>query len=270
MKKCIGIFLILLALTSCFEVTAAVEEAMRETISTLGQNNSFAFVDLGLTSEEIALIDRLKFGKILDGARTSYDRFGNLSLLNDELPTFLRDIGNDDEEVIQAVAEVISRTVYNVTRASNRDSAWVSVRAAPPNHAFDIPRWHMDGSYYGPRPYPGLVFKFAAVLKGNSTLLYPLPNEVRDIFISHSNDRAFLNELLDVNKAQSPKRGEGVFFIVADDTKSAVHSEPKMVENRLFFSILIGSEEEIQELNLKQRARNDIANEAPAVARICE
>lgn len=225
-----------------------VEETMREQISTLGTGSSFAFVDLRLTDSEFDIIDKLKFDDLDHEISREYDRFGDLYLLKDELPIFLREMGNDDEEVIQTVTEIIARAVQDVTKASNKNSAWVSVRASSPNHEFDIPRWHTDGKYYGPYPYPGIVFKFAAVLKGSPTLLYNLPDDMRDIFYANWNDRKFLSELLDLNKAESPKKGEGVFFIVGNEKLGAVHSEPKMGEHRLFFSILVGDESEIDEL----------------------
>lgn len=226
-----------------------VEETMRDKISLLGHGNSFAFVDLELTDQELYLIDKIKFDKLdpMDGHK-EYNRYGDLHLLKEELPSFLRDIGNDDEEVIEAITEIIDRTTQQVTKAANKDSAWVAVRAFTPTHEYDVPRWHVDGQFYGPYPYPGIVFKFGAVLKGRPTLLYNLPNDRRDIFWSNQNNRAFLSELIDLNKAESPKKGEGLFFIVGNMDIGAVHSEPRMDENRLFFSILIGDESEINEL----------------------
>jgi len=229
-------------------VSSPLEEIMRQKINTLGSGNSFTYVDLELTSNEIDLLEKLKFQEDMGD---HYGRFGNLHLIRDELPEFLRRIGNDDEEVIQAVADIINRTVQNVVKASNKNSAWVTVRAFTPDDEYDIPRWHIDGQYYGlmsPYPYPDLVFKFAAVLKGPSTLLYNLPDDMREIFNSHWDDRLFLSELLDLNQAESPAKGQGVFFIVSDKEIGAVHSEPKIDENRLFFSILIGDESEINEL----------------------
>lgn len=232
-----------------------VEEIMREKINILGNGYSFTYVNLDLTDQELYLIDKIKFDSLeaVDGQK-EYNRFGNLHLLKEEVPIFLRNIGNDDEEVIQATTEIIDRTTQQVIKAANKDSAWVAVRAFTSTHEYDIPRWHIDGRFYGlndPCPYPGIVFKFATVLKGKPTLLYNLPDEMRNIFSSNWNNREFLSNLLDLNKAESPKKGEGVFFIVGDTDIGAVHSEPKMDENRLFFSILIGDESEINELYLR-------------------
>lgn len=158
---------------------------------------------------------------------------------------------------------MISKTTQQVVKASNKDSAWVCVRASRPNANFDIPRWHIDGAYYGlngPYPYPGIVFKFAATLKGNSTLLYNLTADQRDIFNAHWNDRHFLSEFVDLSKVESPKRGEGVFFIVANDAIAAAHSEPPMHSDRLFFSILVGDKSEIEELYLRWHSQVSASN----------
>lgn len=236
---------------SLFLSQIAVAESVKESINRLEQGSSFAYVDLGLTDRELDLLDQLKFDQLQVGDTVQYDRFGDLHLLGDELPNFLKIIGNDNEDVIKVTTEVISKIVHDVVSASNKNSAWVCVRASTPMTAYDIPRWHIDGAYYGPFPYPGLIFKFAATLKGSPTLLYNLSSDQRDVFIAHQNDRKFLSEFLDLSSAESPQRGEGVIFIVADQERGAIHSEPKKHENRLFFSILPGDKSEIEELNLR-------------------
>lgn len=227
-------------------------QEIKEKIVTLEQGLSFAYIDLGLTETDLTLIDKLNFDKLGLDTTKQYDRFGNLHLLKDELSLFLKEIGNNDELVVNAVSEIISRIAYDITKGSNKETAWVCVRASTPNHKFDMPRWHTDGQYYGfnqPKESPEMLFKFGAALKGRPTLLYNLPSEMRDLFNLHSEDRLYLNDLLDVNTAESPQKGQGVLFIVADNEKAAVHSEPKMDENRLFFSVLVGDESEINELN---------------------
>lgn len=243
------LFLSLILITNLFSAKmvavpaqSIVEEGMREKIHLLGEKNSFVYVDLGLTDEQHCLMDQ-----IVCKMDDYYNQIGSLDLLKEELPAFLKKIGNEDEKVISAVTSIIVTTVHNVLKASRRESAWVSVRGFTGMDE-GIPRWHTDGCYFGPYPYPGLVFKFTAVLKGSPTLLYPLSASMREAFEVNRANRLFLSELLDINKAESPKKGEGVFFIVGDPNFSAVHSEPIMSENRLFFSILPGDESEIQEL----------------------
>ncbi|MBS0648798.1 MAG: hypothetical protein JSS10_06215 [Verrucomicrobia bacterium] len=233
---------------------APIVTDMQKKIRELGQKKSYAFVDLGITKEEWDFIDQLKFTQLSPEATSEYDRFGSLHLLKTELPIFLRTLGNNDEEVLQTVTEVISRTVDHVLEATHKNSAWVSVRASVPTPAFNLPRWHIDGAYYGlDHSLPSLrpVLKFAAVLKGSPTLLYPLPEDKREEFNLKMSHREALAKLLDTHQVESPRKGEGVFFIVADTQLGAVHSEPKIDENRLFFSILVGEEAEINELYLR-------------------
>jgi hypothetical protein len=78
--------------------------------------------------------------------------------------------------------------------------------------------------------------------------MYNTPANMRNIFNDNWANRNFLIELIDSNAIESPKKGQGVLFIVADKEIGAVHSEPKINNNRLFFSVLVGSEPEIHEL----------------------
>lgn len=109
-----------------------------------------------------------------------------------------------------------------------------------------MPRWHWDGYYYS--PYSGFIFKFATVLKGNPTLFYQLPKDLRKFFEQHSDDREFLSRLLERKNIETARSGQGAFFIVGDSDKAAAHSKPKIDSERLFFSILPGNEGEINKL----------------------
>src|SRR5690242_14584110 len=68
---------------------------MESKIHELGEENNFVFVDL-FTEEEISVFDGLKIE-----IQEECDRFGDLILLKEEVPAFLRKIGNDDEELIR-------------------------------------------------------------------------------------------------------------------------------------------------------------------------
>lgn len=212
----------------------------QEKIKNLDENNNFAFVNL-LSEDDVRLFNQFKIE-----SSKEYDRFGNLPLLLEELPDFLRNVGTNDEQLIQKISKMIFELASYVSQASHKETAWVCVRASTPNRDFDLPRWHCDGYYYS--PYSGFVFKFATVLKGSPTLFYQLPKDIREVFKQHSDDREFLSLLLDRENIETAKPGQGAFFIVGDNDQAAAHSEPKIDSERLFFSILPGNEDEINEL----------------------
>ncbi|NGX45248.1 MAG: hypothetical protein K940chlam2_00393 [Chlamydiae bacterium] len=218
-----------------------VVENMREKIRALGEHNNFIFVDLGIAADELNSLNKFKVE-----SPGQYDRFGSLHILNEELPSFLQSIGNNTAELIQEITEIISKVVCNIKEASNKETAWVSVRVFTPTHTFDVPRWHCDGYYYS--PYSGAAFKFATVLKGTSTMFYPLPQNMRKTFRSHCKDRTFLANLIKQCHIESPKLGQGAFFLVGDMNNACVHSEPKIDGERIFFSVMPGNENEINEL----------------------
>ncbi len=231
----------------CDEKDKSLILRMEDQISNLKAHQSFAFVDLDLSIEEIHLLNELR---VIDGL--TYNRYGNLELLLDEIPFFLRSLGNEEERLIKKVTEIICKTTFCVLQAAEKETAWISIRASKPHPLFDIPRWHCDGSFFGPNS--GFTFKFAATLKGNQTLFYNLPPEMREEFNLHMNDREYLSHILDINQSISSKQGFGVFFIVGDAENGAVHSEPPIKEDRLFFSIVMGDKEQVYELQLSHEA----------------
>lgn len=166
--------------------------------------------------------------------------------MEQELPEFLRLIGNEDEALITAVTAAVSRIVKMVTTVFQKETAWVCMRATTLIDAYNLPRWHTDGSYYSPSY--GAQYKFVASLKGKPTLFFPLNEEGRKVYRVHESDRLFLADYFPVDQAEFAKRGEGAFFIVSASHFSALHSEPPHDEPRLFISILPGHKCEIAEL----------------------
>jgi hypothetical protein len=240
-------FLFTLPFISCLglQPMGGVVEKMQREVESLDENKNFTFVDLGLSDEDLNLIDQFKV-RFTD----QYDCFGDLDLLQDELSAFLRSMGNNDEHAIQRITQIIREAADRVIRASGKETAWVCVRTSTPNREFDLPRWHWDGYYYP--PYSGFAFKFAAVLKGNPTLFHQLTKDSREVFESHFEDREFLSNFLAESLIESAKPGEGAFFLVGDRDSAAAHSEPKMDCERLFFSVLPGHASEIDELTIRR------------------
>jgi hypothetical protein len=227
---------------------------MVRSINDLKNGQSYLFFDLHFTNEEMKHFDALK----VERAET-FDYFYDLEELPAVLPAYFRSIGNDDEAAIDAVTSAVYRIAGLLTQAAGKERAWISLRATLANDAFDMPRWHTDGYYYLPQcendDYSSkLVFKFAAVLKGPPTLFYRLPSFARQEFEAHAEDRAYLANWLPSDHIESPARGHAVIFIAGNlyRVAAAVHSEPKMDQPRLFFSIVPGDETEIAQMKKKK------------------
>lgn len=202
---------------------------------------SYTSVNLGLDDQDKAVIENIGITQ-----QICYNRYGNVALMKHELPDFINQLGNGDEQIIKAATEVIYRIVCNVIEASEKQTAWVTIRSFIPTHSRYIPRWHMDGYYYAPRYGP--QYKFACTLKGNHTLFFPLDDEGRKIYQINRNNNKFLSQCFDITHADSVEGGYGAFFIVSDERFAALHSEPPVDSPRLFISVVPGHQCEIEEL----------------------
>lgn len=255
-KKYLGFICVLIGLsTSCLLASdKEVIEEMKDQLNVLANEKSFNYVNLGITPSEAAHLNQFN----IDNTE-KFDQFGKLDLLRKNLAAFINDVGNNNHENVETVTEIITRLVKQVITASGKDSAWVSVRSYTPTPSFDTLRWHIDGADYGVGGitlYPNLTYKFAATLKGPSTLLYEVTDAERDVLISRFDDRSFLSDFLDLSQAESALPGHGVFFVVGDTARGTVHSEPSLYEERLFISIVAGEKLEIEDLYSRRLAQN--------------
>lgn len=231
------------------------DEELNANIQLLGSNHNYIIFDLQLTESDLNCLEQIKVTN-----NKEYSRFGDLPLLEKELPEYLKSIGNDDPEINRNTTILICKIAKQVVSASKKDSAWVTLRATIPSDKFKTPRWHSDGPFYPPKnsdsyydpyyePY-GHQYKFVWTPKGPSTLFYDLPDTQREEFdrLSFHYDRDALHRFIDIHKAVSFEKDFGAFFIVGNMKYGAVHSEPDLVSDRLFISILPGNKEEIQHL----------------------
>ena len=65
------------------------------------------------------------------------------------------------------------------------------------------------------------------------------------------NVRKKQNAIFARKKVKQLKNNEGLIFIVGNKEKALIHSEPSMKEERIFISILPGTEKQIE--NIKKR-----------------
>lgn len=207
-------------------------------------NQSFLIIDLGFSKE---LLDSLHNMTITQ--QQEYNNFGNLDSLNSDVQHFLTEISTANEQEINTVSQTIEQLTKNILTILGKETAWIALRGFTENHAFDIPRWHIDGYFNEAPTGSNFEVKFGTALIGPQTLFYPLPSEARETFFDHEANRNELHLRYPVSNAMAAEAGQGAFFVVGNQQRAAIHSEPKMENGRLFFSIVAGTQEEIRALD---------------------
>jgi hypothetical protein len=155
------------------------------------------------------------------------------------------------------------------------NSYWITIRATTESDEWDIPRWHMDGNYF--QANENGAIKLATVFTGHGTIFQEDGDAARTIYGNHQNHlqtlfksrkaenvmeneddhwynledelRPQLGEALAHLPIASPGPGEyAVFRVGSPPPNAAVHSEPPTHEDRIFISVLPGTEAQVREL----------------------
>lgn len=234
-----------LALAACVELQGA---ALSEAIGGLKDDRyGFVIVDRLITDEELE-----GFQYIDIQSERFYHQFGELEKTQEGISDFLSSVGANERELASQAAAILAHIASQVIEASGKETAWIHLRASVPTDKFDLPRWHMDGYYYIPEGPDDLLFKFAATFLGPPTLFYRLPSELRNGIRRHIPDRKYMKEFCQVENIVTARVGEGVVFIGGRGAGvAALHSEPPIHENRLFFSVIPCSNEQLPELKAR-------------------
>jgi len=213
----------------------------------LSSGRPFSHFDLGLSPETLNDLESLAVNEAGE-----YDNFGNLSSLETDITRFLENLGNVPELAASASSH-INGLVLESLEAFEAEAAWVTLRASLPTDEFNVPRWHVDGYYYGSDE--GDQHKVVFTLKGASTPIADLPENIRTDFNALSKvcrddtpeQRRILAALVEDHFVTSAARGQGSVFVVGPD-HAAIHSEPPIHTARLFFSVMPGTSAQIEEL----------------------
>jgi hypothetical protein len=186
---------------------------------------------------------------------TAFDYFGKIG---DNLSDNIRDwlpnkIENEKAtDVCNSIAKFIEAAMKQ-PEADGKPYGWFTIRLTKPTDEFDTPRWHRDGNFFG------ATHKIAATIQGPGTLLIG-EQEALEIVTDpkYMNVYPFGPEGLEMRTEIASRMskfdpvqlqpGEMVVFRVGNRNNSAVHSEPPMHTDRIFVSVLPGTEEQIRQL----------------------
>jgi hypothetical protein len=162
-------------------------------------------------------------------------------------------VANNSDAIQMHVASVL-REFIQLTREDCKteckiepDAGWFTVRMFKPNSQYHIPRWHRDGRMTDCTSANHLLHcKYATVLLGAPTLVLPETPTVTAI----DNRRIRRTENATLLSSEVPVRlvdGQIIRFSWGRND-SPVHSEPDMTSDRIFMSVLYGSQSEIRDL----------------------
>lgn len=204
------------------------------------------------------------FDRISISNTTNYQYLGNLiNLKKNDILLYLSTIGKNNNNDIKKVYHYIVKTIKIMTNKFDFDHFWLIIRSFTPNDTYKNFRWHVDGNMFidsNRRQY-----KLVSVPKGQGTLFvepeiktrkkfYEIYDEQQKEFNQDfSNFKQVINKfgpLLNkvLNKFQIKQFNNNyiIEFNVGNRNISAIHSEPNIIEERLFFSIVLGTKEEIE------------------------
>ena len=177
-----------------------------------------------------------------------------------------------ESELISTIESFILATKNDcIGGAEEKKACWLTIRATKPTDAFEVPRWHQDGRMF---PYDEgreevVRSKYALTLLGPTTLMLEPNAHAFDIFQKGEAQYYWWRRLNgpepteeDMDRADSELRdwladklkeairvrvndGEVLRFSWGRDD-SPVHSEPDLISDRVFMTVLYGSESELR------------------------
>ncbi|KAH8702891.1 hypothetical protein GQ44DRAFT_732618 [Phaeosphaeriaceae sp. PMI808] len=205
---------------------------------------------------------------------STFDYYGPVdSSLAPSASKFLATTTNAAEsDVLSTLTSFLHATQTDcIGTPSEKKSCWLTMRVTKPTAAFHVPRWHQDGRMY---PYDEarkdvVRSKYALTFMGPTTLMLQPNQRSFDVLkrgtAQHywweekgdveptdeeweETDDALRAWLADAFKDESRVRvgdGDVVRFSWGRED-SPVHSEPDMVSDRVFVTVLYGSEAELR------------------------
>jgi hypothetical protein len=266
--------IMLASLPSDHNRTNVIDE-LRVQKKQLGKNNPFNLFDLHLSQAEHDILESLHVKN-----SAPFDIYGRPEGKESDMNSYLESLGNNPEHARLATA-IIYRFIKESLIAYGSPAAWITIRSSKQNSHFDIPRWHTDGSFFPHQDDEQA--KILTTLKGPGTLLCNVSDETRkeygtirqqafrELNVNNTMKNATKKQLdehdhkvrpqlvalLAPYEIQQAQTRQGVIFLVGNSaTTAAFHSEPAINTDRLFISILPGTDEQIKFLyDVRQAGR---------------
>lgn len=213
---------------------------------------------------QIHAIQRLKIEK-----NSIFNHFGyTWDLAIDSLMKWFESIGSNTHEDIviysRLITDIVQMACSQASGQEGQEACWLTIRSRVPTDEYKVPRYHRDGSYYKVKPNQ-IQRKFLLTIKGPGTLVSEPTKQVADKFFDLFYDsvdgfniekRKQLAKILENDKISPPAQltnNQGAWIttyknILGSSDRATIHSEPNIIQPRLFLSVLPGSNEQIESI----------------------
>ena len=212
---------------------------------------------------KIDYYDKELFDRLSVSNTTNYQYLGNSrNLKESEILDYLSTIGSNNNDDLKKVFRYIVKTIKIMTNKFGFDHFWLIIRSFTPEDTYKNFRWHSDGNMF--KDSNRRQFKLASVPKGQGTLFVEPDMKTRKKFYEIYDEQhkefnqdlsnfkqvinkfgPLLNKVLGHLQIKQFKNNYIAEFNVGNRDIGAIHSEPDIQEERLFFSIVLGTKEEI-------------------------
>lgn len=228
----------------------------------LSMKNKVLF-DLDFNPKIIDTVKKLKIGKQSQSFNLWLDLDKNH--LNNEVFNIINNIDINSECVVRSAVEAIVATVNRTSCLFNSPHVWIEIRLIQKNDYFTTTRWHTDSKFFEPLK----VYKTVAAIKGASTRF----GETRHLELfdelsllenmeKHGTDRniQIRKEIDTLIEPYATIDGVTPCSYLASGIDSVIHSEPDMKEDRVFISVIAGTQDVIS--FLKNRMQEKLSRKA--------
>lgn len=213
------------------------------------KNNQYQTFDLKLSKAQSTTLEKIKVKKDINLT------LNGLYSWDSKISKFLKEAIHEDIDKIKTIIKSLVREMMMITK---KDSALIHIRASKKTSYFDVPRWHQDGNYFGNNE---ALIKMVTTLKGDSTLVRKYTkdtirhiNEYNDklskLYKDQSNglDKKELRLRKELSDKLGPTGEESKSSIVyyVNHQYGAIHSEPKIKQDRLFLAMLPASKKDLK------------------------
>ncbi len=234
----------------------------------LDSNYQYMIYKIGLNKEDTDFFRKISVINYVGGDYSYFGDFNKKNLFK-KIKTYFNSVFFDNDDSTNMANILINKLTRPFMSAINKNAFWFTIRIMKPNTMYNVNRWHTDGFFYDTENYyknDGIQFKLVFVPVGPGTMFKKNPvatekfRTKKDSVVNSGKNpnsienREIISDSISDFENDDASNTEAAIFIVGNQKRAALHSEPNMdfdnnmQRGRIFISILPGTTDEIKDL----------------------